>query len=304
MATSNNKIYHIVALLTSAVWGMTFISSKILLEEGLSPAAIMTLRFAIAYICMLPLLRRGQLFCDNVRDEMKMLLLGVSGGSVYFLFENTALAYTQASNVAIIIAATPLLTTLAVHFISRQERVSRRIYLYSLLSLSGVALVVFNGEFILKLNPIGDVLTLGAAIMWVIYSIIVPEVQGRYPSTMVTRKIFFYGIITMLPYFWLVEPLDLRWEVLRSSTVIGNLLFLGLLASLICYWSWNLVIEKLGAICSTNYLYINPIVAMITSYLVLDERITPLAIVGTALILLGVYLSQRGETAEEKTQNI
>ncbi|MBQ4127808.1 MAG: DMT family transporter [Alistipes sp.] len=284
-------LYHVVAILTSAVWGTTFVSSKLLLEEGMTPAEIMFLRFAMAYVCMIPFIK-GKLFCDNWRDEALMMLLGISGGSLYFLLENSALLYTQASNVAIIIAATPLLTTLAVHLISHQEKVSKRLYGYSLLSLSGVALVVFNGEFILKLNPLGDILTLGAALMWVIYSIVVVKMEKRYDSLMITRKVFFYGVLTLLPYF-AIEPFGVTIEMLTRPIVIGNLLFLGLLASLICYWTWNVVIIKLGAVHSTNYLYINPIVAMITSYFVLNEHITSLAIIGTALILTGMYLAQR-----------
>jgi len=284
-------LYHVVAILTSAVWGTTFVSSKLLLEEGMTPAEIMFLRFAMAYVCMIPFIK-GKLFCNNWRDEALMMLLGISGGSLYFLLENSALLYTQASNVAIIIAATPLLTTLAVHLISHQEKVSKRLYGYSLLSLSGVALVVFNGEFILKLNPLGDILTLGAALMWVIYSIVVVKMEKRYDSLMITRKVFFYGVLTLLPYF-AIEPFGVTIEMLTRPIVIGNLLFLGLLASLICYWTWNVVIIKLGAVRSTNYLYINPIIAMITSYFVLIEHITSLAIIGTALILTGMYLAQR-----------
>ena len=108
---------------------------------------------------------------------------------------------------------------------------------------------------------------------------------------MITRKIFFYGILTLAPYF-LFEPWGADLQTLAQPTVVGNLLFLGIVASLVCYWSWNVAIKKLGAIRATNYLYINPIVAMVTAYLVLDERITSLAIVGTALILLGVYLAE------------
>ena len=194
---NSRTIYNLMAIFTATVWGATFISSKILLDEGFTPSVIMVLRFSMAYICLLPFWR-GKLFCDNVRDELMMVLLGVTGGSLYFLLENSALLYTQASNVAIIIAATPLLTTLAVQFISRQESVSRRFYSYSLLALAGVMLVVFNGEFILKLNPLGDVLTLGASVMWVIYSIAILKIEGRYSSLMITRKIFFYGVITLL----------------------------------------------------------------------------------------------------------
>ncbi len=284
------KIYHLAAIFTAVVWGSTFISSKILLDYGLTPATIMAIRFVIAYICMLPFWRGG-LFANNLKDELQMVVLGITGGSMYFLLENTALIYTQASNVAIIIAATPLLTTLAVHFISRQEKANRRLYLCSLISLLGVALVVFNGEFILKLNPMGDILTLGAAVMWVIYSIVILKVGGRYHPLMVTRKVFFYGVLTLLPYF-LWEPPTLSWAILGKPVVAGNLLFLGILASLICYWMWNVVLEKLGAIRATNYLYLNPIVAMVASYLILDERITMLAVVGTTLILVGVYLAE------------
>lgn len=284
-------IFHILAILTSAIWGTTFISSKLLLQEGLSPAAIMILRFVLAYVLMLPFVR-GKWFCKSLKDELLMVLLGISGGSLYFLLENTALVYTQASNVAIIIAATPLLTMLTVNLLDRGKGVSKRLYGYSLMSLAGVALVIFNGNFVLKLNPIGDLLTFGAVVTWVIYSIIIAKVQEKYSSWMITRKIFFYGVVTLLPYF-LIEPWDVTWEMMSRPMVWGNIAYLGVLASLGCYMTWNIVIKRLGAVDATNYLYINPIVAMITANLLLGERITPLAIAGTALILVGVYLAER-----------
>ena len=83
-------IYHILAIITSAIWGTTFISSKLLLQEGLSPAAIMILRFVLAYVLMLPFVK-GKWFCKSLKDELLMVLLGISGGSLYFLLENTAL---------------------------------------------------------------------------------------------------------------------------------------------------------------------------------------------------------------------
>ncbi len=284
-------IYHILAILTSAIWGTTFISSKLLLQEGLSPAAIMILRFVLAYVLMLPFVK-GKWFCKSLKDELLMVLLGISGGSLYFLLENTALVYTQASNVAIIIAATPLLTMLTVNLLDRGKNASKRLYGYSLMSLAGVALVILNGNFVLKLNPIGDLLTFGAVVTWVIYSIIIAKVQERYSSWMITRKIFFYGVVTLLPYF-LVEPWNVTWEMMSRPMVWGNIAYLGVLASLGCYMTWNIVIKRLGAVDATNYLYINPIVAMITANLLLGERITPLAIAGTALILVGVYLAER-----------
>lgn len=285
------KLYHILAIVTSAIWGTTFISSKFLLLEGLSPAAIMVLRFVVAYLLMLPFVR-GEWFCRSVKDELKMVALGITGGSAYFLLENTALLYTQASNVAIIIAATPLLTMLTVNLLNKGQGASKRLYAYSLLSLAGVAMVILNGNFILKLNPMGDLLTFGAVVTWVIYSIIIANLQDSYSSMMITRKIFFYGIVTLLPYF-LIEPWGVTWEMLSRPMVWGNIAYLGVLASLVCYAAWNIVLKRLGAVDATNYLYINPIVAMITAFLLLGERITPLAIVGTAFILVGVYLAEK-----------
>ena len=284
-------IYHILAIITSAIWGTTFISSKLQLQEGLSPAAIMILRFVLAYVLMLPFVK-GKWFCKSLKDELLMVLLGISGGSLYFLLENTALVYTQASNVAIIIAATPLLTMLTVNLLDRGKGASKKLYGYSLMSLAGVALVILNGNFVLKLNPIGDLLTFGAVVTWVIYSIIIAKVQDKYSSWMITRKIFFYGVVTLLPYF-LVEPWGVTWEMMSRPMVWGNIAYLGVLASLGCYMTWNIVIKRLGAVDATNYLYINPIIAMITANLLLGERITPLAIAGTALILVGVYLAER-----------
>lgn len=284
-------LYHILAIVTSAIWGTTFISSKLLLDNGLSPAAIMALRFAIAYIFMLPFVK-GKWWCQNIKDEFLMVVLGIMGGSAYFLLENTALLYTQASNVAIIIAATPLLTMLTVNIMNKGKGADRKLYLYSMLSLAGVALVVFNGNFILKLNPIGDLLTLGAALTWAIYSIVLNKVEGRYPLMMITRKIFFYGVLTLLPYC-LYEGWGVTGSMLMRPVVWGNLLFLGIIASLVCYVTWNMVINKLGTIEATNYLYINPIVAMLASYIFLEEKITWLAIVGATLILAGVYFAQR-----------
>ena len=77
-------IFHILAIVTAALWGTTFASSKVLLNAGLSPAEIMTLRFVVAYVCLLPF-KRGRWLCDNWKDELQMVLLGITGGALYFL---------------------------------------------------------------------------------------------------------------------------------------------------------------------------------------------------------------------------
>ncbi len=283
--------YHVLALVTAAVWGSTFVSTKILLANGLSPAQIMVIRFSIAYLLIL-LLSHRPLFSRKLSDELLMIGAGITGGSLYFLAENSALIYTQASNVAIIIAVTPLLTAIAAHFFSRGERFSRTLATGSVIALAGVVLVVLNGRFVLHLNPKGDMLTIAAAVLWALYSIIIVRLQRRYSSLFITRKVFFYGIVTLLPYLFIHEA-ALDFGLLLRPAVIGNLLFLGLIASFACYWAWNAAIARIGSVNASNYLYLNPVVALITSAIVLDERITVTALIGTALIMLGVAVCEK-----------
>lgn len=283
--------YHVLALVTAAVWGSTFVSTKILLANGLSPAQIMVIRFSIAYLLIL-LLSHRPLFSRKLSDELLMIGAGITGGSLYFLAENSALIYTQASNVAIIIAVTPLLTAIAAHFFSRGERFSRTLATGSVIALAGVVLVVLNGRFVLHLNPKGDMLTIAAAVLWALYSIIIVRLQRRYSSLFITRKVFFYGIVTLLPYLFIHEA-ALDFGLLLRPAVIGNLLFLGLIASFACYWAWNAAIARIGSVNASNYLYLNPVVALITSAIALDERITVTALIGTALIMLGVAVCEK-----------
>lgn len=283
--------YHVLALVTAAVWGSTFVSTKILLANGLSPAKIMVIRFSIAYLLIL-LLSHRPLFSRKLSDELLMIGAGITGGSLYFLAENSALIYTQASNVAIIIAVTPLLTAIAAHFFSRGERFSRTLATGSVIALAGVVLVVLNGRFVLHLNPKGDMLTIAAAVLWALYSIIIVRLQRRYSSLFITRKVFFYGIVTLLPYLFIHEA-ALDFGLLLRPAVIGNLLFLGLIASFACYWAWNAAIARIGSVNASNYLYLNPVVALITSAIALDERITVTALIGTALIMLGVAVCEK-----------
>ena len=113
---SRKALYHFLALAVVAVWGVTFVCTKTLIGAGMHPAAIFFIRFSLAYvgIWILTLTGKGKtrLFCDNWKDELMCLFLGVTGGSLYFLTENTALAYTQAANVAFLVCVAPVFTAI------------------------------------------------------------------------------------------------------------------------------------------------------------------------------------------------
>ncbi|MDR0796971.1 MAG: DMT family transporter [Tannerella sp.] len=278
--------YHLIAFIIIMIWGTTFISTKVLLLNGLSPEDIFLYRFVLAYSGIW-FLGKNRLFANSWKDEITFILLGIAGGSVYFLTENYAIQITQASNVSLIVCAAPLLTAILSHIFLKGERLSRRLIQGSFLALLGVAFVVFNGKFVLRLNPLGDLLSFCAALSWAFYTILLKQVSNRYPISFITRKVFIYGILTILPVF-MFRPLTTDIRILSKPVVYLNILFLGVAASLFCYFFWNVAVKNLGAIKTTNYVYIIPIITLIASSMVLSETITVFAIAGMFFILSGV----------------
>ena len=293
---SNNLGYHLVAFVTVAIWGSTFVFTKMLLQNGLSPAQIFTLRFIIAYILLLAFAlsrHRFRLFCKSLKDELLMVVLGITGGSVYFLAENAAMLYTTATNTSLIVCSCPLFAMLLFAIVYRHsERVSRLQAMGSVIACLGMAVVVLNGHFVLHLSPLGDMLAFAACLCWAVYSLLMKPATERYSSLFITRKVFFYGLLTIIPYYFFVPGFP-SMEVLLRPEVLWNLLFLGVVASMICYVTWNWVISKLGAVVATNWVYFNPITTIIFAWWLLHEQITVWFLLGTVLILTGMYLADR-----------
>ena len=296
--------WHLLALAVVAVWGVTFVCTKVLIAAGLRPATIFAVRFALAYLGIwgLSLARRGRvrLWARNWRDELMFVFLGVTGGSFYFLTENTALAYTQASNVAFLVCSAPLLTALLIllyrrvrrdRFSEAMEDIRLGFPLIggTLLAFGGMALMFFDGAH-LQVSLRGDLLALCAALCWALYSLFMGKMTEDYGAVFATRKVFIYGLLTILPFLHGQDPAAL-WGILQQPRVWLNLLFLGLVASLACFVAWNLVMSKLGNITSTNYVYLNPVFTLISAMILLGERLTPAGAIGSALILGGVILA-------------
>ena len=309
--------WHLLALAVVAVWGLTFVSTKTLISAGLDPAEIFVVRFSIAYLGILilsifrsrhpsPLQARpdrtpNALFARSWKDELLFVFLGVTGGSFYFLTENNALAYTQASNVSFLVCSAPLFSALFSliyrrirhdRFADAMERIGSgwMLALGTLLALGGMALMMFDGQRV-QVSLRGDLLALGAALCWALYSLFIGKITEEYGALFATRKVFFYGLLTILPFLLGREFAPL--ELFLLPVVWGDLLFLGLCASLACFVAWNLVTARLGNITAINYVYLNPVFTLISAMLLLGERLTPAGAIGSALILAGVILAGR-----------
>lgn len=291
---SHRFLYHIVALLVASIWGSTFIFTKLLLLGGMTAAQIFVLRFVIAYVLLLAysLYKGGRLFACSWRHELLMAMLGVVGGSLYFLTENNAMNYTTTTNTSIIVSLCPLFASALIGIVYKSQRLNRIQTIGTLMAAAGMAVVVLNGHFVLHLSPLGDCLAFMACLCWAFYSLLMIPAGKRYNTVFITRKVFFYGLVSMIPYFMVYPGLGVD-IVLSQPKLLANLLFLGCVASMGCFLAWNWVLKKLGAVIVTNYVYFNPVVTVIFAWSILNEQITLYFVLGTALILVGMYLADK-----------
>jgi len=285
-----NKIGHLATLLTIFIWGTTFISTKILLVE-FQPVEILFFRFIIGFLLLL-IIYPKRLKTISYKQEITFIIAGLCGICLYYLLENIALTFTMASNVGVIISVAPFFTAiLAQLLIKSEEKLQINFFIGFVVAMVGIILISFNGSK-LELNPIGDLLAVIAAIVWACYSILTKKISSfNYPVILSTRRTFFYGILFMIPTLFFFDfSLDL--SRLKNLTYIFNILYLGLGASALCFVTWNFAVKKLGAIKTSVYIYIVPVITVITSVLILHEQLTLLSAIGTILTLIGLFISE------------
>lgn len=280
---------HIAALIAVTMWGYSFVSSKVLLENGLGPVQIYVLRFIMAYILVL-FVSHKRLRAATWMEEGMFAICGFCAGSLYFIAENTALEYTLTTNVSLLTSMSPLITAILASAFFKDEKLGPGTWIGSAIAIAGVACVVFNSSSSLEVRPLGDLLSLMAALSWAIYSLVLRRLNAHYDVWFVTRKTFFYGLVTAIPFLFYESDAADVLTVIQRPAVYGNLLFLGVGASTIAYVLWALTVKEVGAVKANNYMYLQSIITLIVSAIVLGERVTIIGIIGIVLILGGLWL--------------
>jgi drug/metabolite transporter (DMT)-like permease len=291
---------HLAAFFTIFVWGTTYISTKVLLLS-FAPIEIMFFRLVLAVLALSivspPKFQRNDADHAPLRGEWKTMLAGFFGVTLYFMLQNIALTHTLAANVSVLISIAPLLIALVSRVLLRDQLMSG-FFIGFITAMAGIILITYNGSFVLKLNPLGDILSLLAALAWAFYSVLIKVINAPQSEVLnLTRKIFSYGFLFLIPALPLFD-FHLGWESFVSAPNLLNLLFLGVVASAVCFATWNYAVQELGPVTTSIYIYLGPVITIITSALVLRETITPIAGIGMALILTGMVLSERRKAAQ------
>ena len=295
---NTQQLGHLKAFICVLVWGTTFVASKALMAY-LTPLQLMLLRFCLAYV-VLWIIHPKWYF--KWREEWRFLLMALFANTLYYWAENTALTLTQASNVSILVSTSPIVAAvfLAVFY---KEKLSRRQILGFAAAFIGVVLVVFNGAVTLHLNPLGDMLALLASVSWAAYGMLLRRWSGDYPSVLITRKLLFYAIITVLPLLISSgEAYDFAGFLTFGN--IARLAYLVLLGNAMCFILWNSAVGTIGVLKSNMYIYMIPLLTLVASAIALGEQITFMGFGGIILVLAGMTFATIKKDSADKTEKV
>lgn len=287
---NKTTIGHIAALITIVIWGTTFISTKILLVD-FTPIEILFFRFLLGLLVLIIVYPKCLKLIER-KQELVFAAAGLCGICLYYLLENIALTYTMASNVGVIISIAPFFTAVLSHiFMKTEEKLKAQFFVGFFVAMVGICLISFNDSK-LELNPIGDILAVVAALVWSVYSLLTRKISSYgYNTIQSTRRIFTYGIVFMLPFLFVFDfNLDIQ-KVIKPEYAL-NLIYLGIGASALCFVTWNYAVKMLGAVKTSVYIYMVPVITVATSAIVLKEKITWVSAIGTILTLIGLFLSE------------
>ena len=281
----NKKTAHLLAILLMFIWGVSYLSIKVVVEE-VEPTLTAFYRFFIASIVLFFLMKIKYPEERVLKeDKLRMALGGFFGVALYFFFENYSVAFTSASNVSILISSIPVFTLISQRIIFK-ERLTLFKTLGATLSFAGIIMVVLSKDRIslFSSGTLGDLMALGAAFSWVIYNIITSKFKGEYKSITITAYQAMWGTLFLSPSIFFSK---LKVPSLPATL---NILYLSLFCSFAAYILYIYCLKNLGATVITTYINLQPIISLTAAALILKENVTLWQVIGSLVIIAGVFL--------------
>ena len=271
------------------VWGLTFVCTKVLLEY-MTPLDILLSRTVLGFLALC-LIKPRVLRPKQRKDELLFALAGLTGAFGYYLAENTALEFADASFVSIAVSTAPLFTAALGFIVLKEKGFGVRFVAGFVLAISGIALICLQ-EGPAHASAAGVVLCLIGALAWAVYSIIVKRLSNLgYETIAVTKRTFAWGLLYMALARLAVGG-AYPFEALAQPVVWGNLAFLGLLASAGCFVTWGYSVRHLGAAHASAYIYLQAPLTVVWAVILLGEPLTAAIVLGMVLVTGGLLLSQ------------
>ena len=214
-----------------------------------------------------------------------------TGLFLYYLCENIALGYGDASLIGVIVSSAPIFSGI-LSAIFLKEKLSKNFFIGFAFAMIGLFLLSWTAEST-GVQILGIILAFAGAISWAFYSILIRKITFfGYDSFEITKYTFLFAVIMMIPVA-ISSGFRINAVITMNLTVFLNLIFLGLIASALCFVTWSFAVKQLGVVKSSVYIYASPVVTVILAAIVLGERMNVKEILGTVLVLLGLVLSER-----------
>lgn len=301
---------HIALLFLTMIYGSSFFVAKEIMPQYLSPNFLIFIRVlgATALFWGFRLILVKEKIAK--KDLLTMALCGVFGVAANQLLFFQGLSQTSAVDSAIIMVSTPVLVTIFSLIILKNKLTPNKT-IGILIGLVGACYLVYlgGGNKNNESSFIGNLLVFLNATSYAIYIVLVKPLMGKYKPVTVISTVFLFGSIYVLP-FGLYEIKDANLNVpLITWLAIGFIVFF----TTFCTYLLNaFALSRVQPTVAASYIYLQPVFAIITGIIMSSinplnndmPEITPLKIIATAFIFLGVFLISKNSTTKQvKTQS-
>jgi drug/metabolite transporter (DMT)-like permease len=286
--TTSKAYRYLLILLAIIFWGTSFVATKTVLNE-IKPVTIIILRLILASILLTIIaLSTKRKFSINLKSHGWIFILALV--AVFHLWiQVTGLQYTTAANTGWIIGTAPVFMAL-LGFIFYKERITLLQFAGILVALAGLLLLIGKGDIanIGLIENKGDLLVLGSAFTWGVYSMVNKKISLSYSPLMTILYLFLMMAVIIIPFNLNKETIN---SVINLSPVSWMwILFLGIFCSGIAYVIWAQALRDMESAKVGAFLYFEPLVTVIAAWFFLQEEITLLMIFSGLLITAGVFI--------------
>lgn len=286
---------HILLILATILWGGNFVIGRAVADD-ISPFALAFFRWIVALIVFLPIAWRSlQRDWPKIRAHFGIVLvISLTGVATFNTLVYIALHYTSAINASLMNSTTPIVIFL-LSFLFIREKLSIKQWIGALISFTGVIFIISQGSLELittfSFNT-GDLIMIVAVLSWGTYSLLVKQFSDRLPGDSTFLASIMLGIIMLSPFFiyeWMTTPVAVTWSI----KTIGAILYIGILASIVAFLSWNSGVVRLGASRAGIFLNFIPLFATVFAIIFIGESIQMSQVVGALFVISGVYLTSK-----------
>lgn len=284
---------NIAMMITVLAWGTSFISTKIVLAE-IPPITLAFIRFFITSLILYTIIKKTEPNTVPAKaDQYKMALAGFVGISVYFFLENTGIKLTTASNASLITSFVPILS-ITLNMLFFKARLNGLEAIGVVIGIIGAYLTVTaNGNIDFSSDNFkGNLYMIGAMIAWAVYTILSKQMQRKYSGLFIITYQTIFATFTLLPFSFLEYN---QWQTFSASTFL-QVLYLATICSGLGYFFYGYALKTVDVVVTTLYLNCVPVVGVISGYFILNEQILPIQILGGAIIILGIFVTNLDKT--------